>query len=317
MKGQRKMSQKVLLKVYRMQSGMTQEKAADLAGVSRRTWVNYEAGTTTPRIAKAAKIAKIFGVKPENIAFGKSIKDFDFSYTDLPKYAKFETIDIDDLAKSIGVNDEALSYALKALAIGQRDINRKDGKISIHTARLICLQLIDALKVDTEDTPAWTGEVIYRARKEYNKLTKRDNPEERPLEARYALGNMLEAIKAKHAEKVKEEPREIEITHDMVNFSYDGENQYGEKEYIVTVKKGKIEAKYGTLRYDPDYDGYIMYSIFGDDEGLDEYADKLEDAEFNVIDELHDYYNLDTKTGELVPKDEEYRSKDELKDEIR
>lgn len=187
-----------------MQSGMTQEKAADLAGVSRRTWVNYESGATTPRIARAAKIAKIFGVKPENIAFGKNIKDVDFSYTDLPKYAKFETVDIDDLAKSIGINSEALSYALKSLAIGQRDISRKDGKVSIHTARLICLQLIDALKVDTEDTPAWTGDVIYRARKEYDKLTKLDKPEDRPLEARYALGKVFEAIKAKHAEKAKD-----------------------------------------------------------------------------------------------------------------
>lgn len=298
-----------------MQSGMTQEKAAELAGVSRRTWVNYEAGTTTPRIAKAAKIAKIFGVKPENIAFGKNIKNFDFSYTDLPKYAKFETVNIDDLAKSIGINQEALSYALKALAIGQRDISRKDGKISIHTARLICLQLIDALKVDTEDTPAWTGEVIYRARKEYNRLTKMDKPEERPLEARYALDKVFEAIKAKHEKKAKEEPREIEITHDMVHFTYDGKNRYGEEEYTVTVEKGKIKATYGTLRYDPDYSGYIMYSIFGDDDGLDEYADKLEDAEFNVIDELQDYYNLDMKTGEIVPKDEEYRHKEDC-DEI-
>lgn len=300
------MLQKTLLKVYRMQSGMTQEKAADLAGVSRRTWVNYESGATTPRIARAAKIAKIFGVKPENIAFGKNIKNFDFSYTDLQNYAKFESIDIDDLAKSIGINDEALSYALKALAIGQRDISRKDGKVSIHTARLICLQLIDALKVDTEDTPAWTGEVIYRARKEYDKLTKLDKPEDRPLEARYALSKLFEAIKAKHDTKAKEELREIEITHDMVHFSYDGGNSYGEKEYTVTVKKGEIEAKYGTMRYDPD-DGYIMYSIFGDDDGLDEDATTLEDAELNVIDELQDYYNLDTKTGKLIAKDEEYR----------
>lgn len=309
------MLQKSLLKVYRMQSGMTQEKAAELAGVSRRTWVNYEAGTTTPRIARAAKIAKIFGVKPENIEFGKNIKDADFSYTGLQNYAKFETVDVDDLAKSIGINDEALSYALKSLAIGQRDISRKDGKISIHTARLICLQLIDALKVDTEDTPAWTGEVIYKARKEYEKLTKQDKPEERPLEARYALEKMFEAIKAKHAEKAKEEPREIEVTHDMVHFSYDGENQYGEKEYIVTVKKGKIEATYGTLRYEPDCSGYIMYSVFGDDEGLDEDAEKLEDAERNVAEEIQDYYRLDTKTGKLVPKDEEYRRKEE-QDEI-
>lgn len=299
-----------------MQSGMTQEKAADLAGVSRRTWVNYESGATTPRIAIATKIAKIFGVKPENIAFGKNIKNFDFSYTDLQNYAKFETINLDDLAKSIGINDEALSYALKALAIGQRDINRKDGKISIHTARLICLQLIDALKVDTEDTPAWTGEVIYRARKEYNKLTKMDKPEERPLEARYALGKVFEAIKAKHEKNAKEEPRKIEITHDMVHFSYDGENRYGEKEYIVTVEKGKIKATYGTLTYEPDYGSYIMHSIFCDDDGLEEDAEKIEDAELNVIDELHDYYKLDTKTGEIVPKDEEYRAKEES-DEIR
>lgn len=310
------MLQKSLLKVYRMQSGMTQEKAAGLAGVSRRTWINYESGATTPRIATAAKIAKIFGVKPENIAFGQSIKDFDFSYTDSPKYAKFETIDTDDLAKSIGINCEALSYALKSLAIGQRDISRKDGKISIHTARLICLQLIDALKADTEDIPAWTGEVICKARKEYEKLTKADKPEERPLEARYALENMLEAIKAKHNEKAKEEPREIGITHDMVHFSYDGENQYGE-DYIVTVIKGKIEANYGTLSYEPDDGSYTMYSIFGDSDGLDEDANTLKDAEWNVAEEIQDFYNLDTKTGELVSKDEEYRRKDELKDEIR
>lgn len=55
------------LKTLRMTAGWSQEFVARQLGVSRNTVKNWEDGTTEPSISMAVKIAKLFGVKLEEL----------------------------------------------------------------------------------------------------------------------------------------------------------------------------------------------------------------------------------------------------------
>lgn len=51
----------------RQKEGMTQQKLAELTGVSRQTIISIEAHRYTPSLALAIKIAKVFETKIEDI----------------------------------------------------------------------------------------------------------------------------------------------------------------------------------------------------------------------------------------------------------
>lgn len=55
------------LKEVRENKKMTQEELGDVLGLSQETISQYEAGTRTPNIHMAKKIAEFFGVKVEDI----------------------------------------------------------------------------------------------------------------------------------------------------------------------------------------------------------------------------------------------------------
>lgn len=60
---------KVTLKALRANSGLTQEEAAKLVGVSKYTWSNYEQGKTFPDVPTIQKIQDKFHVTYDDIIF--------------------------------------------------------------------------------------------------------------------------------------------------------------------------------------------------------------------------------------------------------
>lgn len=60
-------SMKNRLKVYRATLNMTQEELAEKAHVTRQTIISIESGKYEPSIQLAFKLAKIFGVRIEDI----------------------------------------------------------------------------------------------------------------------------------------------------------------------------------------------------------------------------------------------------------
>ena len=60
---------KLTLKALRINRGYTQEKAANLIGVSVDTLANYEKGTTYPDSTILRKIEEVYETKYDNINF--------------------------------------------------------------------------------------------------------------------------------------------------------------------------------------------------------------------------------------------------------
>lgn len=54
------------LRVFREKSGITQEKLADMAGVTRQTVISIENGKYVPSLPLALKFAKIFKCRVED-----------------------------------------------------------------------------------------------------------------------------------------------------------------------------------------------------------------------------------------------------------
>ena len=60
---------KISLKAARVNAEMTQEVAADKAGIARQTLVNYETGKTAPDIKTLRRLAELYGVDMNHISF--------------------------------------------------------------------------------------------------------------------------------------------------------------------------------------------------------------------------------------------------------
>ena len=55
------------LKDYREKAGMSQEKLADTAGVTRQTIISIEGGRYVPSLELALKLSKVFKCKVEDL----------------------------------------------------------------------------------------------------------------------------------------------------------------------------------------------------------------------------------------------------------
>lgn len=62
-------SVKLTLKALRINKGYTQEKAANLIGISVETLAKYEKGLTYPDIPMLRKIEEVYDTKYDNINF--------------------------------------------------------------------------------------------------------------------------------------------------------------------------------------------------------------------------------------------------------
>lgn len=56
-----------VLKQKRMEAGLTQEKAIEYLGFSLRSLQAYEKGESTPSLAKAVKMARLYGCKVDDL----------------------------------------------------------------------------------------------------------------------------------------------------------------------------------------------------------------------------------------------------------
>lgn len=61
------------LQELRMKMGLSQYKIAEILKVPRTTYANWEQGICTPRLDMALKLAKLFGVKVEDLFFDNEI----------------------------------------------------------------------------------------------------------------------------------------------------------------------------------------------------------------------------------------------------
>ena len=59
----------ISLKAARINSGLTQEQAAEALEITKGTLANYEMGKTTPRISMAKRIARLYGLTVDDIIF--------------------------------------------------------------------------------------------------------------------------------------------------------------------------------------------------------------------------------------------------------
>jgi|LSQX01.2.fsa_nt_gb transcriptional regulator with XRE-family HTH domain len=62
---------KLTLKQARRLKGLTQEQAAELIGVSRRTLINWEMKATRPRKAQAEELCNYYGIKISKLVKGE------------------------------------------------------------------------------------------------------------------------------------------------------------------------------------------------------------------------------------------------------
>ena len=58
---------------YRSKLGLSMKELADKVGVSESTISFWESGTTSPRVAKAERLAEIFGISVPVLAFGDDV----------------------------------------------------------------------------------------------------------------------------------------------------------------------------------------------------------------------------------------------------
>lgn len=63
------------LKTIRIHRGMTLEEAAELMGVTPRTILNYENGTTSPNLRKALALSSIYRFPIQMIDFNQQRKE--------------------------------------------------------------------------------------------------------------------------------------------------------------------------------------------------------------------------------------------------
>jgi putative transcriptional regulator len=61
------------LQEHRIKMGLSQYKIAEILGIPRTTYANWEQGLCTPRLDMALKLAKLFGVKVEDLFFDNEI----------------------------------------------------------------------------------------------------------------------------------------------------------------------------------------------------------------------------------------------------
>ena len=55
------------MRELRKKKGYTHQEVADRIGLTRAAYTNYESGIRTPNIETACKIAKLYGVKVEQL----------------------------------------------------------------------------------------------------------------------------------------------------------------------------------------------------------------------------------------------------------
>ena len=67
MSNPKKRKQGSVLKQKRMEAGLTQEKAIEYLGFSLRSLQAYEKGESTPSLAKAVKMALLYGCKVDDL----------------------------------------------------------------------------------------------------------------------------------------------------------------------------------------------------------------------------------------------------------
>lgn len=67
MSNPKKRKQGSVLKQKRMEAGLTQEKAIEYLGFSLRSLQAYEKGESTPSLAKAVKMARLYGCKVDDL----------------------------------------------------------------------------------------------------------------------------------------------------------------------------------------------------------------------------------------------------------
>lgn len=60
---------KLTLRMLRAKDNLNQRQAAELVGVTKDTWGNWERGNTTPKMEMAYHIAEVFNVKMDDIVF--------------------------------------------------------------------------------------------------------------------------------------------------------------------------------------------------------------------------------------------------------
>lgn len=63
------------LALARQNKGLTQKQLSELVGKSRATVVQYEQGRLQPPLQQIETMAKVLGVPPETIAFGRSVEE--------------------------------------------------------------------------------------------------------------------------------------------------------------------------------------------------------------------------------------------------
>ena len=67
MSNPKKRKQGSVLKQKRMEAGLIQEKAIEYLGFSLRSLQAYEKGESTPSLAKAVKMARLYGCKVDDL----------------------------------------------------------------------------------------------------------------------------------------------------------------------------------------------------------------------------------------------------------
>ena len=60
---------KSTLEAARVNSGLTQEKAAEMLGISKYTLINYETGKSYPNVPMIKKIEDLYGLEYKDIFF--------------------------------------------------------------------------------------------------------------------------------------------------------------------------------------------------------------------------------------------------------
>lgn len=60
---------KITLRLLRVERKLTQADCAENVGVDVKTWANWEAGTSLPKIDKAVKVCKLFNLKLPELVF--------------------------------------------------------------------------------------------------------------------------------------------------------------------------------------------------------------------------------------------------------
>lgn len=63
---------KITLRAARVNSGLSQEKAAEILGITERTLFNYESGVTVPKWDMVHKMEDVYHFPSDFIFFGRN-----------------------------------------------------------------------------------------------------------------------------------------------------------------------------------------------------------------------------------------------------